>query len=69
MIKQLTLQNFTVFKDADLHFSQGLNVIVGENGTGKTHLLKLAYLFSQAHHGLVKNKSAVSDAKVEHYFF
>jgi ABC-type lipoprotein export system ATPase subunit len=68
MIKQLTLQNFTVFKDADLHFSSGLNVIVGENGTGKTHLLKLAYLFSQAHHSLVKNKFMVSEAKVEHYF-
>jgi AAA15 family ATPase/GTPase len=68
MIKQLTLQNFTIFKDADLHFSTGLNVIIGENGTGKTHLLKLGYLFSHAHHGLVKNKSVISDAKVEHYF-
>lgn len=68
MIDQLTLHNFTVFKEADLHFSTGLNVIIGENGTGKTHLLKLGYLFSYAHHGLVKNKSLVSDAKVEHYF-
>ncbi|MFZ4504459.1 MAG: AAA family ATPase [Methylovulum sp.] len=68
MIKKLTLHNFTVFKDADLHFSTGLNVIIGENGTGKTHLLKLGYLFSHAHHGLVKNKSVISDAKVEHYF-
>lgn len=68
MIKQLTLRNFTVFKDADLHFSTGLNVIIGENGTGKTHLLKLGYLFSHAWHSVIKNQSAVSDAKVEHYF-
>lgn len=45
MLKQLTLHNFTVFKEAHLTFSPGLNVIIGENGTGKTHLLKLAYLF------------------------
>jgi energy-coupling factor transporter ATP-binding protein EcfA2 len=69
MIKQLTLHNFTVFKDADLHFSTGLNVIIGENGTGKTHLLKLGYLFSHAHHGLVKNKSVISEAQIHHYFF
>ncbi len=68
MIKHLTLHNFTVFREADLKFSPGLNVIIGENGTGKTHLLKLAYLFSHAWHAFVKNQSLISDAKVEHYF-
>ena len=48
MIKHLTLHNFTVFKDANLKFSSGLNVIIGENGTGKTHLLKISYLLSCA---------------------
>ena len=43
MLKSLKLANFTVFEEADLRFSQGLNVFVGENGTGKTHLLKLPY--------------------------
>jgi AAA15 family ATPase/GTPase len=71
MIKQLTLQNFTVFKNADLHFSSGLNVIVGENGTGKTHLLKLTYLFSQARYrcDLIKNKSSNLEAKVHQDYF
>ncbi|MEI6335882.1 MAG: AAA family ATPase [Methylococcaceae bacterium] len=68
MIKQLSLRNFTVFKEADLTFSPGLNVIIGENGTGKTHLLKLGYIFSNAWHTLVKNQSLVSDQKVERYF-
>jgi energy-coupling factor transporter ATP-binding protein EcfA2 len=68
MIKQLTLRNFTVFKEADLQFSPGLNVIIGENGTGKTHLLKLAYIFSNAWHHLVKDKNAISEQKVERYF-
>ncbi len=43
MLKQLTIKNFTVFSDVDLTLSPNLNVIVGENGTGKTHLLKLSY--------------------------
>lgn len=43
MLKTLKLQNFTVFKEARLKFSPGLNVIIGENGTGKSHLLKLGY--------------------------
>ncbi len=42
-IDRLKLKNFTVFNEADFQFSTGLNVIVGENGTGKTHILKLAY--------------------------
>lgn len=43
MLKSLTLKNFTAFSHATFQFAGGLNVIVGENGTGKTHILKLAY--------------------------
>ena len=43
MLRSLTVSNFTAFSDARLEFSQGLNVIVGENGTGKTNMLKLPY--------------------------
>ena len=43
MIKTMSVRNFTVFPKADLIFSPTLNVIVGENGAGKTHLLKMAY--------------------------
>ena len=43
MLKSLRIREFTVFKEADLEFAKGLNVIVGANGTGKTHLLKLPY--------------------------
>ncbi|MBL8232363.1 MAG: ATP-binding protein, partial [Bryobacterales bacterium] len=35
--------NFTVFNEADLRFGRHLNIIAGENGTGKTHILKAAY--------------------------
>ena len=43
VLKSLRIRNFTAFKAADLTFARGLNVIVGANGTGKTHILKLLY--------------------------
>ena len=43
MIEKLHLKNFTAFTDLEIDFSPKINVIVGENGTGKTHLLKAAY--------------------------
>ena len=43
MLKSIIVKDFTVFPDAELNFVQGLNVIVGENSLGKTHLLKLPY--------------------------
>lgn len=43
MLDNLSIRNLTVFPYANLQFSKHLNVIVGENGTGKTHLLKMAY--------------------------
>jgi energy-coupling factor transporter ATP-binding protein EcfA2 len=42
-IISISIENFTVFKSEHLEFSDGLNVVVGENGTGKSHLLKLLY--------------------------
>ena len=43
IIKKLKLENYTVFENQQIEFSPGVNVIVGENGTGKTHLLKVLY--------------------------
>lgn len=48
MLKTLDITNFTCFPKAKLDFSPGLNVIVGENGTGKSHLLKLGYAVLRA---------------------
>lgn len=43
MLKSLKIKNFTTFSNAKIEFSPGLNVIIGDNATGKSHLLKLAY--------------------------
>lgn len=42
-VDRLTLKNFTAFEAADLEFSPGLNVLIGANGTGKSHILKVLY--------------------------
>ena len=42
-ITRVKLQNFTVFENLDLEPSPGINVLVGANGTGKTHLMKVCY--------------------------
>ena len=42
-ITRIKLQNFTVFNKLDIDLSPGLNVFIGANGTGKTHLMKVAY--------------------------
>ena len=43
MLQRIDITNLTVFAAAHLRFSKGLNVIVGGNGSGKTHLLKVLY--------------------------
>ena len=42
-IESIELKNFTVFKNLKVNFSKGINVIIGENGTGKTQLIKAIY--------------------------
>ncbi|MEO5349260.1 MAG: AAA family ATPase [Magnetococcus sp. YQC-3] len=42
-ITHIKLDNFTAFTDLDQPFTTGVNIIIGANGTGKTHLLKVLY--------------------------
>ena len=42
-IQRLELQDFMIFQKVDTSFSPNINIICGENGTGKTALIKLLY--------------------------
>ena len=42
-IEVVKLRRFTAFKSLDFQPSPGVNVLVGANGTGKTHLMKVMY--------------------------
>jgi len=45
--RRIKIRNFTAFDQMQLEFCDGINVFLGENGTGKTHLLKLLYACAQ----------------------
>jgi predicted ATPase len=43
MLKSAKFKNFTTVPNEEWNFGPGLNVIVGENGLGKSHVLKAIY--------------------------
>ncbi len=57
-IESLSVENFTLFGKNQLKFSDGLNIIVGENDTGKSHLLRLLY-------SLIESNNLVAQQKTE----
>ena len=46
--RKIKLENYTVFKDQQIEFCPGINIFIGENGTGKTHVLKVLYSACQS---------------------
>ena len=42
-LTRVKLKRFTAFSNLELELCPGINVLVGANGTGKTHLMKVLY--------------------------
>ena len=42
-VKTLKLKNFMLFEETEIDWSENINIICGENSTGKTTLLKVMY--------------------------
>jgi len=42
-LQKLDINNFTVFTELHISFSDGINVFIGQNGVGKTHIMKILY--------------------------
>lgn len=61
-IQRLELENFTCFAKAEMDFSSGINVFIGENGTGKTHVLKVLYgtIYDSNNYFIPSNNSIVT---------
>lgn len=57
MLTQATFTNFTALPNDTWRFASGINLIVGENGLGKSHALKAMYslLKTNAHMDLTKS--------------
>lgn len=45
---RLAINRFTAFEDATFELGKWVNVFIGENGTGKSHVLKLLYALSES---------------------
>ncbi|MBE7401798.1 AAA family ATPase [Bacteroides fragilis] len=58
MIDSLLLNNFTSFVENSFQFGKGVNVLIGKNGTGKTHILKSLAASLQARHDFLSKQSA-----------
>lgn len=66
MYKEIQLDNFTVFSSSKFDFSPGLNVFIGENATGKTHILKILYSILMASYE--GNKERGIETPTKQYF-
>ncbi|MCP4356224.1 MAG: AAA family ATPase [Proteobacteria bacterium] len=54
-IRNIKIKNFTVFENEELILSDGLNIILGENSTGKSHLLRLLYSLIESNNTVSRN--------------
>jgi DNA replication and repair protein RecF len=60
VLKYIELQNFRLFSQIDLYFKDGINLITGKNGQGKTSLLEaIHYLALTKSFKTSKDKNAV----------
>jgi len=64
MLKSIKFERFTAFEKLEVQFSPGINVFIGENGTGKTHILKAAYAACD----ITKSKGGYAE-KINNVFF
>jgi len=63
VLSRIVFERFTAFEHLDVAFSPGINVFIGENGTGKTHLMKAAYAACD----ITKNKASFAE-KINNVF-
>lgn len=67
MLKEASFQSLTTVPNGKWKFSAGLNVIVGENGLGKSHVLKVLYSMLKVQSGRSEelNKTSLEKAYAE----
>lgn len=65
MLDTLRINSFTTFAEVQFDFVPGVNIVIGENGAGKSHLLKLAYALSAVSHAASKSQNAPTKAQLQ----
>jgi DNA repair protein RecN (Recombination protein N) len=58
MLEKLFIKNYLIIKEAELNFSEGLNILTGETGAGKTIILDALSLIlgERADYSIIKNE-------------
>lgn len=64
-IKSIDIQNFMAFDSLNINFSPQINIIFGENGTGKSALLKVMYATMKSIAEAKNGKTEITSEKVE----
>jgi predicted ATP-binding protein involved in virulence len=67
-VQTLSLKQFTAFSEATFKFSPDINVIIGENATGKTHLMKIIYTLLKACENTHQRQISSNDDKFKKVF-
>ena len=67
-IKEIEMQNFMIFNALNIKFSPHINVIFGENSTGKSALIKIMYSMMRSLADVKNGKNESSMEKVENTF-
>lgn len=57
-IKKLKIKNFKIFRNFEIEFNQGLNIVVGQNNVGKTTIIEAIHL---ALTGYINGKNIYND--------
>lgn len=58
-VTQFKLTNFTAFEKLTLDFCPGINVLIGVNSTGKSHVMKAMYAFLRVVNQIQKDKITI----------
>lgn len=64
-IKNVALNNFMIFNNLSIEFSPNLNIICGENSTGKTAVIKLLYSCLKGYSDACSSKGDMTKEKLE----
>ncbi|MFC1974896.1 ATP/GTP-binding protein [Chloroflexota bacterium] len=61
-VQNLFLEQFTAFENATFDFCPGINVLIGANATGKSHVMKAIYALLKVREAAYRDKITTRDA-------
>ena len=59
IIKSIELTNYRNYKNMEIHFSDGTNILYGDNAQGKTNILEAAFIS-----GTTKSHKGTKDKEI-----